>query len=511
MTKKIIVWFRNDLRCLDHEALYAASTYAVTNESQVIPIYCFDLRQFEQTTYGFAKTGAFRAQFLFESVADLRANLRSLGSELVILKGLPEQVIPDLAAQIGATDVYFHSEVTSEELKVESRLINNLQKLGIDSKAFWGQTLYHLHDLPFAIKNLPELFTNFRHDVEKSCTVNPIFPAPNRLPSLKNIGIDNFGEIPSLGEFGLEVPSFDSRSDSRAVIKFCGGETAGLERIDYYLWQSDCINSYKETRNGMLGSDYSSKFSPWLALGCVSPRYIYAQVQKYERERTANDSTYWLIFELLWRDYFRFVAAKHRDKIFKSSGLQNLGLPWSEDWAQFELWQTGKTGFPLIDANMRELAATGFMSNRGRQNVASFLTKNMGINWQMGAEWFESVLIDYDVCSNWGNWNYAAGVGNDARGFRYFNILKQSQDYDPDGEYVKHWLPALKSIPAAKVHTPWQLQDIEQKRYGVIIGQDYPAPILDLDQSVKFNKKAYNSARDIGNERYNISKSRRHF
>jgi deoxyribodipyrimidine photo-lyase len=242
----------------------------------------------------------------------------------------------------------------------------------------------------------------------------------------------------------------------------------------------------------MLGADYSSKFSPWLALGCLSPRYVCQQVDKYEQERVENDSTYWLIFELLWRDYFRYICAKHGKKIFYRSGLQGVNLAWQEDWERFDLWREGKTGFPLIDANMRELAATGFMSNRGRQNVGSFLTKNLGIDWRMGAEWFESCLIDYDVCSNWGNWNYTAGVGNDARGFRFFNISKQSQDYDRDGKYVKHWLPELAQIPAAKVHEPWKLLPVEQERFGIKIGVDYPQPVVDLFKSAKHNERIYN-------------------
>ncbi|AFY74906.1 cryptochrome, DASH family [Synechococcus sp. PCC 7502] len=487
MSKKIIVWFRNDLRSHDHEALYRA----IQTKAQIIPIYCIDPRHFAQTSFGFPKTGSFRAKFLLESLTDLRNKFISLGSNLIIRQGLPELVIPELAAQIQATDVYFHAEVTSEEIKVEAKLIDNLKKISIKSESFWGNTLYHPDALPFAIDRLPELFTSFRKEVEKFCTVNPCVPIPTYLPSLQDLEI---GEMPTLEELGLE-PAI---ADPRAVIKFIGGETQALERLDYYFWQSDLIATYKETRNAMLGGNYSSKFSPWLALGCISPRYIYAQIQKYEQERIKNDSTYWLVFELLWRDYFRFIATKHGNRIFKVSGLQGINLPWSEDLDKFKLWQMGKTGFPLIDANMQELAATGFMSNRGRQNVASFLTKNMGINWQLGAEWFESMLIDYDVCSNWGNWNYTAGVGNDARGFRYFNILKQSQDYDPEGKYVKHWLPALQSVPTVKVHTPWKLLEIEQERSQIRIGKDYPAPILDLDHSVKVNQKAYNSACAIG-------------
>ena len=243
----------------------------------------------------------------------------------------------------------------------------------------------------------------------------------------------------------------------------------------------------------MLYADDSSKFSPWLALGCISPRYIYEQVKKYECDRLGNDSTYWLVFELLWRDYFRFVAKKHGDKLFYRTGLRGMDIPWKQDWKRFELWTTGNTGFPLVDANMRELSLTGFMSNRGRQNVASFLTKNLGIDWRMGAEWFESLLIDYDPCSNWGNWNYTAGVGNDARGFRFFNINKQSQDYDPQGTYIKHWLPELASLPANKIHQPWKLLPIEQKRFGVRLGVDYPNPVVDLFASAKANEAIYNA------------------
>jgi deoxyribodipyrimidine photo-lyase len=241
----------------------------------------------------------------------------------------------------------------------------------------------------------------------------------------------------------------------------------------------------------MLGADYSSKFSAWLALGCLSPRYIYQEVTKYEKERVKNDSTYWLIFELLWRDFFRFIAVKYGNKIFYISGLQNISLPWQENWSIFETWCEGQTGYPLIDANMRELKLTGFMSNRGRQNVASFLTKNLGINWQMGAQWFESLLIDYDVCSNWGNWNYTAGVGNDARGFRYFNIPKQSKDYDYQGDYLRHWLPEIAHIKGEKIHEPWKLSSQEQKQLNISLGVTYPRPMVDFFKSIKHNENIY--------------------
>ncbi len=481
--KRILIWFRNDLRLHDHEPLYLA----LKAQAQIIPVYCFDPRQFRKTPFGFPKTGAFRAQFLLESVADLRQSLTKKGSNLVVRLGKPEQILPNLVQTLKIDTVYYYQEATSEELIVERRLEKALKPLGTSLRPCWGATLYDLRDLPFSISQVPELFTNFRKQVEQKSTVNLPFTTPEKLPTLPEVEL---GELPTLKDLGLESPSFDPRS----VMKFRGGETAAIERLENYIWNQDHLRNYKETRNGMLGENYSSKFSPWLSLGCLSPRFIYDEVEKYEEQRIKNDSTYWLIFELLWRDYFRLIALKHGNKIFYPEGLQGIPIPWKEDEERFEQWRAGNTGFPLIDANMRELLATGFMSNRGRQNVASFLTKNLGINWQMGAEWFESQLIDYDVCSNWGNWNYTAGVGNDARGFRYFNILKQAKDYDPNGDYVKHWLPELANLPASKVHEPWTLIPVEQQRFDVRLGVDYPNPIVDLDKSVKANQKIYEAA-----------------
>ncbi|OIP72340.1 MAG: cryptochrome DASH [Oscillatoriales cyanobacterium CG2_30_40_61] len=481
--KRILIWYRNDLRLHDHQPLSSA----LNTKAQIIPVYCFDPRQFKKTCYGFPKTGAFRTQFLLESVTDLRQSFRNLGSDLIIRQGQPEIVIPELVKILNIDAVYYYQEATSEELTVEQNLKTALAALGIVVKSYWGATLYSITDLPFSIPKLPEIFTQFRKQVESQSIINSPFSSPQQLPPLPEIEL---GELPTIQDLGLEIPVFDPR----AVMEFKGGETAGLDRLKDYIWEQDCLKTYKETRNGMLGANYSSKFSPWLALGCLSPRLIYNTVQTYEKERVKNDSTYWLIFELLWRDYFKFIALKHGNKIFYPQGLQGISIPWKDNPKQFEQWQQGITGFPLVDANMRELLTTGFMSNRGRQNVASFLTKNLGINWQRGAEWFESLLIDYDVCSNWGNWNYTAGVGNDARGFRYFNILKQSKDYDPNGDYVKHWIPELRDLPPSKVHQPGKLLPVEQKRFGVILGVDYPQPMVDLEKSVQANQLIYDAA-----------------
>jgi len=483
MTQRILIWYRHDLRVHDLLAL----DEAVQQEAEIIPVYCFDDRDFEETSFGFPKTGNYRAQFLLESVADLRNSLQQLGSNLVVRRGLPEEIIPAIAKQLKVDSVSYSKEVTAEEKRVEKKLRKALAAKDIKVNTYWEATLYLPEDLPFGIKQTPELYTNFRKQVEKKSEINQALPAPTKLPPLPEIEV---GEIPTIEDFGLSSPEFDERG----VLRFKGGETEAIKRLQDYFWQQDCLREYKETRNGMLGANYSSKFSAWLAMGCISPRYINDRVIEYEAKRVKNNSTYWLIFELIWRDFFRFIVAKHGNKVFRVEGMRGVEIPWKQDWQRFDLWREGKTGYPLVDANMREIAATGFMSNRGRQNVASFLTKNLGIDWRMGAEWFESLLVDYDVCSNWGNWNYTAGVGNDARGFRYFNIAKQTKDYDPQGEYIKHWLPELASLPGDKVRDPGKLTKEEQKRYGVDLGVDYPRPVVDFFKSVKANEKVYQSA-----------------
>ena len=235
--------------------------------------------------------------------------------------------------------------------------------------------------------------------------MRPLLETPASLSSLPP-GLEAGAELPELSSL---VETKDYQEDERSAFPFSGGENSGLERLQYFLWTSDCVAKYKETRNGLLGRDYSTKFSPWLAAGCLSPRKIFWEIKKYEEKRVANQSTYWVIFELLWRDYFRFVCYKYGDSVFHETGIMNKRLPWSQDKVKFEAWREGRTGVPFVDANMRELARTGWMSNRGRQNVASFLVKDLGLDWRLGAEWFESQLLDHDVCSNYGNWNYAAG------------------------------------------------------------------------------------------------------
>ncbi len=486
----VIVWLRNDLRLDDHEPLHRA----IASGAPVAPVFCIDPRQFGVLPSGVAKTGALRARFLLESLADLRAACRACGGELLVRTGTPETVLPALARELGATRVLFHEEVASEETTVEANVAAALQPVGVRLEGCWGHTLFRPDDLPFDLPSLPDLFTAFRTRVERDTRVRPPIDAPTRFHSPR---IDA-GAIPStVAALALVEPS----PDPRVHFTPRGGAVGGQARLAHYVWHADRLRQYKDTRNGMLALDDSTKLSPWLSMGCLSPRRVWAEVQRYERERVKNDSTYWLVFELLWRDYFRFVLAKHGDALFSAHGLQRRALEWrplsdGSARADFARWTSGTTGFPLVDASMRELTATGFMSNRGRQNVASFLTKNLRIDWRAGAEWFESLLVDYDVASNWGNWAYAAGVGNDARGFRFFNIHKQALDYDPTGDFVRHWIPELRGVPGAAVHRPERLAPADQRRFGVAPGVDYPLPMVDLFASAEANGARYQRAVD---------------
>ncbi len=464
----IIVWFRNDLRIRDHEALY----HACKEADYILPIYCIDPRLFQKTNhFKLPKTGTFRAKFLLESVRDLQFALRDLHGELIIRSGKPEEVVFALAKYHHVKAVYCHQEATDEEIAIEDQLERNLKSIGIPMRFFWGSTLFHYDDLPFAIEELPDAFTEFRKEMERKKKVRPTFPIPKGFKVLPNVAS---GTLPTLKNLGLESP----KKDKRAVLPFKGGETQAWLRLKYYFWESKQLSIYKETRNGLLDGDYSSKFSPWLANGCISPRSIFEELQRYEAEIEKNKSTYWLFFELAWRDYFRFVAMKYESDIFKIGGLKRLNLKGKQNLNLFEKWCKGQTGIPWVDANMRELTATGFMSNRGRQNVASFLVKDLGLDWRMGAEYFESLLIDYDPCSNYGNWNYVAGIGRDPRPNRYFNILIQAKHYEPNGEYVKYWCPELKSLPSTYIHQPSKMNEAEQKYVGVRLGKDYPRTIV---------------------------------
>jgi len=479
-----ICWFRNDLRYHDNEVIFKATQ----NADIVVPVYCFDPRHFGETyKFGLPKTGYHRARFLRESIIDLRKTLQQKGSDLVVRAGKPEEVIPEIIKALPASQYFvaYQEEVTKEEKDVEIALQKQCPT-NCQLHSFWGSGLYHKNDLPFPVNKVPDTYTNFRKVVESQSRVRPVFSMPNELVPLPE-ELES-GDIPSLAELNVPI----QKDDPRTAFPFEGGESSGLSRVKQYFWDTDNIAKYKETRNGLLGEEYSTKFSPWLSLGCISPRYIYGEVKRYEKQRVSNQSTYWVIFEMIWRDYFRYVCMRYGDRVFYLSGIMGKKIPWKKDQKLFEMWKDGRTGIPFVDANMREMKETGWMSNRGRQNVASFLIKDLGLDWRYGAEWFESQLLDHDVCSNYGNWNYAAGIGNDPRTDRKFNMIKQGLDYDVQGDFIRTWIPELRLIKTGKVHTPWKLSLAELNASGISLGETYPNPVVIAPEWARHDHKAGN-------------------
>nr|WP_315178938.1 DASH family cryptochrome [uncultured Flavobacterium sp.] len=425
--QKGLVWFRNDLRVHDNESL----TNAIQENDTVIAVYCFDPRHFEQTRFGFKKTEKFRAKFLIESVTVLRQNLEKLNIPLLVYHQKPEDSIPEIVTQDEINCVYFQEEWTSEEME----LLKNIKSKVSDSVAFkatYNQFLFHPEDIPFEIQSIPNVFTQFRNQCEKSTKVRPEFAVQQMS---KENWTTNETVIPTMETLGFT----DFQMDSRTAFPFRGGENEALQRLEHYFWETKKLSVYKLTRNGLIGTDFSSKFSPWLANGSISAKTIYWEIVKYEQQIEKNDSTYWLIFELIWRDYFKYVSMKNGDSIFKIGGILDKKYDWKNNPLAIKNWINGTTEEPFVNANMIELQQTGWMSNRGRQNVGSYFAKNLLLDWRIGAAYFEAMLIDYDVHSNYGNWMYVSGVGNDPRD-RKFNIKLQAENYDGQSKFQKLWL-----------------------------------------------------------------------
>tara|TARA_B100001248_G_scaffold261796_1_gene254335 strand:- start:6924 stop:8063 length:1140 start_codon:yes stop_codon:yes gene_type:complete len=357
--------------------------------------------------------GAYRKAFYLQSLQHLSDELVKLKQKIYFVHDIAESLnkIPK-PKQVIASRSYNAWELKKEKL-IEPPI-----------KFFDQNTLYQEKELPFTIQKLPDTFSAFRRKIELQDKF-----------SADPIKIDILPPESEHRLVSLPLPKIEQSNPN-----FLGGEKAGLARLQHYLWDTNKVDHYKETRNGMLEFDDSSKFSPWLALGCLSPNTIYRELKAYEEQVCKNESTYWLYFELLWRDYFKYLSLKYKEKLFEPGGIQNKNLSnIKEDSCLLEKIQSAKSGDDFIDANIKELLATGWMSNRGRQNVASFFCKELLLDWRLGANFFQKHLIDYDCESNWGNWAYLAGVGTDPRD-RKFNTKKQAEIYDPDAAYRKKFL-----------------------------------------------------------------------
>ncbi|MCJ1311517.1 hypothetical protein MMC25_005189 [Agyrium rufum] len=525
----LIYLLRRDLRLADNPIFHEICKSCQQSQSPytyLLPLYVFPAQQLEVSGFlspgesrspypearsqagGFWRCGPHRARFLTESVWDLKKSLEGLNSGLVIRVGMLGQVVKELLDAFAAksaegeiVSLWMTDEEGVEEKREEREVRRAVESKGKDFK-LWTDEKYFVDDRDIPFQNpreLPDVFTNYRKQVEplrdaprrvlKTPTKLPPFP-PMEVPSIGPFSVpDNFDDMMKALLKPLEEKPLLSRpmqwpSNAKSAHPFHGGEATGHLRIKHLI-ASGNMTTYKDTRNGMLGEDFSTKLSAWFALGCVTARQVHDYLVAFEDGTSdlgkgapgygkgENKGTAAVRFELLWRDYMRLCTKKFGPRLFRESGFRHDdSMKWKyaekdkDVQRQVERFLAGETGTGLIDASMRELYLTGYTSNRARQNVASFLAKHLGIDWRIGAEWYESLLCDYDLSSNWGNWQYTAGVGNDPRGeARVFNPVKQAFDYDPKADYVKNWVDELREVDEAQyAFQAWKLPEDEKAR-----------------------------------------------
>lgn len=431
MVKTGLVWFNNDLRVHDNPMLLEASL----NCEKMICLFCYDSAWFRPNGLYAKPLGENRQRFLNQSLIALSEQLSQQGQSLVVLSGNPVAVISDLIARFDVEAVYRSQHVGVYENRQWQHIKADFPRIKFES--INTHTLFRLEQLPFKLESLPESFSRFRKQVESLDVDSPLI-LPKSLPE-------------AVHELVAESESIDVSCNDK--VPFEGGERAALAQLESYF-TSDSPRYYKQWRNELDGWSNSTKFSPWLANGNLSARALLKRLRDYEHDELANESTYWIYFELLWREYFQWVARKLNHRLFSSQGVSNKKMRCCFYPERYQKWCHGNTPYPLVNALMKQLNQTGYMSNRGRQIVASCLVHELQLDWRFGAAYFEQQLIDYDVASNWGNWQYIAGVGMDPRGGRHFNIDKQTRQYDPEGRFIRHWQgavssPLLDSVDAA--------------------------------------------------------------
>jgi deoxyribodipyrimidine photo-lyase len=441
-----LFWFRNDLRLHDQRALKQAIEHAQSHQQALLLVYVQEPVQDADTAWGFRRMGAHRRRFVADTLQDLQQALAALGQRLVLLHGPMAEVLP-ACARLAQTDTIFCEVIAAPE---EEAQVQALINAGLTVKALWQSSLIEPDALPFAAEDMPQVFTEFRQRIE-SARLKPLtpLPAPTQLPAPPSKPSSAWASLPGWTDNAftlLQAHNEDNAQEDAhprsnfpyTQAPYRGGETSALAHLQSYL-MPPWPDRYKQTRNALQGQHTSSHWSPWLATGAVSARRIWASLHAYEQQHGSNDGTYWLWFELLWRDNFRMLHLQHGQQLYAARGLSTLPKP-SHFPKDFQRWCQGQTGEPIVDAGMRELAATGFTSNRMRQIVASFLVHDLSCDWRAGAAWFESQLVDFDVSSNQGNWLYVSGRGTDPRAGRRFNPQKQAQDHDAQGRFQRTWL-----------------------------------------------------------------------
>lgn len=449
MKKLIIFWYRNDLRVDDNPALNHACALAEQTGSALLMVFChsaaYSALRSAQTRWGFARISRHRQKFLHDSLIDLRCQLHQYAFSLLELDG-------ELSSQAQfwtyVSQYYELEAIVCEEIAAPEEMaqVDSVRALKLPLQTIWQSTMYSRQDFDFTLTQMPDQFTAFRHKVERGAyrVRAPVSCALSSAFALHDPNLEKFSSQVQINEKGIfEHLEQDVRSSFPYwTTAFRGGSQAALQHLSRYF-STDLAHSYKQTRNQLYGTGFSTKFSPWLASGAISASQIIAALLVFEDEHGQTDSSYWIWFELLWRDYFRFLHCKYGVQLYRARGLSKLpvSLP-AFDEQKFQAWAQSKTGEPLVDAAMRELATTGYLSNRLRQQVISYWLHELAGDWRVAAAWFESQLLDYDVYSNQGNCLYLAGLGTDPRGYlggRWFDPQKQAKQYDADGEYRRLW------------------------------------------------------------------------
>ncbi|MGB2041059.1 MAG: DASH family cryptochrome [Porticoccaceae bacterium] len=432
MHKVGLFWFHNDLRIADNPALIRAASQV----AKLLCIYCLP----NQSPSNKAPSGLSpqRLQFLNETLIDLHQSLEAIDQKLEVYYQSPLEIIPQLITKHDISHIYASLSADYHFNRLWKILAQRYSLIEFTQTE--SSLLFDADQLPFDVHQLPDSFSKFRRRAEAIEVKHPQ-KAPAHLPPPPGSA--------SATDWQPQFPLFSPQKNPL----FRGGEQQGLRHLHSYFSRG-LASTYKETRNGLDGMDYSTKFSPWLAAGSLSPRTIVQTLDRYERDVEKNDSTYWIYFELLWREYFQWYALKYGRQLFTFGGIKQQKPSTSFYAERYQKWCQGNTPYPIVNACMKQLNSTGYMSNRGRQLVASCFVHELNLDWRYGAAYMEQQLIDYDVASNWGNWQYLAGVGADPRGHRRFDLNKQTQIYDPNNSFIDRWgganfSTALDSVDAA--------------------------------------------------------------
>ena len=479
----IVHWFRRDLRLQDNTALSAA---ARDSGGAVIPTFVLD----DQLLRG-ADVAPARIQFMLDCLRELDANLRRQGSRLIVLRGNPAAELARLAQMAGAGAVYFNRDYTPAALRRDARVTQALQEAGVRTQSFKDAVIFEPSELLTGNGGPYTVFTPYKRawlnrlSAGGQADAQPLgAPALAPLPdSLATIGLPT---LPGAAELGFHVTQ---RLPA-------GGESEALRRLTHFK-DSGALQAYSAQRD-FPAIEGTSRLSPYLRFGAVSPRQCFAvAVSTLQREFPARHSfspaasdckkegaDAW-ISELIWREFYAQILYHfpHADRA--SYRREYERLEWGSgdaalDADRFAAWCDGRTGYPIVDAAMRQLNQTGWMHNRARMIVASFLTKDLLLDWRLGEHYFMQRLVDGDPASNNGGWQWAAGTGTDAQPyFRIFNPRLQSERFDPDGAFIRRWIPELANVPLEYLHAPHTMPPLVQAQAGCIIDQDYPAPIVD--------------------------------